>query len=68
MDIVPEPHNYYDKLAVRPGFDLYQAIVNAKSPLHINIPETLYYNYSTHFLYTEKVGGKIIVEKNPKKR
>jgi hypothetical protein len=41
------------------------AIVNAKTALHVNIPETLYYNYSSYLLYTEK--GKVHIKKNPGK-
>jgi hypothetical protein len=31
LDLVPEDPNYYDKLAIKPGFDFFYALINSES-------------------------------------
>ena len=33
IDIVPEESNYYDKLAVKPGFEFFQVLISVKDRL-----------------------------------
>lgn len=65
IDIVPENIDYYEKLAVKPGFDFIYALINcnreALGTLKIFIPETLYFNYDSYLLYSD-AQGKIIVK------
>lgn len=57
VDIVPDEINYYEKLAVKPGFDFIYALINCDSSdletLRINIPETLFFNYNTYLVSSD---------------
>lgn len=33
LDVVPEDPNYYEKLAIKPGFDFYYALINSGDAL-----------------------------------
>ena len=71
MDIVPEDPKYYEKLAVRPGFEFIYALINTdpaiRETLRILIPETLYFNFNT-FLVTTDMSGRIAVKQSPKSK
>ena len=71
MDIVPEDPNYYEKLAVRPGFEFIYALINTdpaiRETLRILIPETLFFNFNT-FLVTTDMSGRIAVKQSPKSK
>lgn len=57
IDIVPEEGNYYDKLAVKPGFEFFQAMITAKDRLErltINMPETLFFNNMSYLIKTDE--------------
>ncbi len=57
IDLVPEDPRYYDKLAVKPGFDFMYALINCDNTqleyLRVNIPETLYFNYNSYLIRTD---------------
>lgn len=65
IDIVPEDPNYYDKLAVKPGFDFIYALINCNpeflDKLRIFIPETLYFNFNS-YLVSSDTQGKISIK------
>ena len=54
---MPDEINYYEKLAVKPGFDFIYALINCDSSdletLRINIPETLFFNYNTYLVSSD---------------
>lgn len=69
LDLVPDNPFYYDKLAVKPGFDFFYAIINSPpdmlSWLRINLPEILYFNYNSYFIKSDN-DGKITFTISPK--
>ena len=68
IDIVPEESGYYDKLAVKPGFEFVYAMVNARQHidmLRILIPDTLYFNFQSYLIYSEQATSKIIIKESP---
>lgn len=68
VDLVPEDPNYYDKLAIKPGFDFFYALINSEHLLHllkVNIPDILYFNYNSYLLKTDN-DGKISIKMTPK--
>ena len=68
IDIVPEDPNYYDKLAVKPGFEFFYALINCDKSdldsLKVLIPETLYFNITSFIIKTD-INGKISIQQNP---
>jgi hypothetical protein len=69
VDIVPDEGNYYDKLAVKPGFEFFQAMITARERLErltVLIPETLFYNNMSYLLKNDEKTGRIKVIENPK--
>lgn len=68
MDLVPEDPNYYDKLAIKPGFDFFYALINCEHLLHllrVNIPDILFFNYNSYLIKTDNE-GKISIKMTPK--
>lgn len=69
INIVPDDANYYEKLAVKPGFDFLYALINCESTmtdlLRVNIPETLYFNYNSYLITTDNL-SRITIKQSPR--
>lgn len=69
IDMVPDEGNYYEKLAVKPGFEFFQAMITARDRLErltVRIPDTLFYNNMSYLIKNDEKTGKIKVIENPK--
>jgi len=71
IDIVPDDAAYYEKLAVKPGFDFLYALVNSDSVhlagLRLFVPDTLYFNYNS-FMIKSDSQGRLHIKQAPKSR
>ena len=68
IDIVPEESGYYDKLAVKPGFEFVYAMINARQHidmLRILIPDTLYFNFQSYLISSDPATLKITIKESP---
>ena len=57
IDMVPEKHDYYDNLPLRPGFEFWKSLLFSRlslDKLRLNVPDTLYINELSYHLYTGK--------------
>eukprot|EP00347_Sterkiella_histriomuscorum_P024404 403331233 len=71
IDIVPDDINYYEKLAVKPGFDFIYALINCEQSnleyLRVNIPEMLYFNFNSYLIYSDSQ-SRVHIKQSPKSK